>query len=173
MSRASEPRSPVRAPSISSFGSRVRVRLLMKPSHSYCGDVASYRTQLARQVLVATGDVVGVRDQRLTVGAEGGDDEGGTGAYIWSPHRRAGEAGLAANNSVVSLGADVGSHADELVDVSEAAGEQVLGDDADPFGHGQHGDEEGLVVGGDPRIRQRRDVDGAQPPLGLGPHAAA
>src|SRR4051794_8273324 len=132
MSRASEPRSPVRALSISSFGSRVRVRLLMKPSHSYCGDVGSYRTQLARQVLVATGDVVGVGDQRLTVGAEGGDDEGGTGAYIWSPHRRAGEAGVGAGNSGGGPRAGVRPPAGEPVAGSGAGGGKGLGGDADP-----------------------------------------
>ena len=62
------------------------------------------------------------------------------------------------------LGADVRTHAAQLVDVAEAAGEEVLGDDPDAVRDTQHGDEERLVVGRDPRVRQRRDVDALERP---------
>ena len=86
----------------------------------------------------------------------------------------------APDDGVVVVGADVGAHADELVDVAEPAREDVLGDDADAVGDGQHGDEQRLVVGGDARVRQRGDVDRPQPagrhrpqPVGVGRDAHA
>ena len=63
---------------------------------------------------------------------------------------------------MVSVGAHVRAHAGELVDVAEPAGEEVLGDDADAVGHGEHHGEQRLVVRRHSRIRQRRHVDRLQ-----------
>src|SRR5207248_9700918 len=90
-------------------------------------DVGAQGAELAGKVLVAAPDVVGVEDQRLAVGAESGHQEGGASADVRRPHRRAREAGPAPDDGVMSFGADVGTHAHELVDVAEASGEEVLG----------------------------------------------
>ena len=113
--------------------------------------------------------------------ASAGHDQGGAGADVVSaaPARR--QAGHAAHDGVVAVGADVGAHPHQLVDVAEAPGEQVLGHDAHAVGHGQHGGDERLVVGGDARVRQRGHVDRAEavgrlaarspPPVSVDRHA--
>ena len=78
-------------------------------------------TQLVDEALVAAVDVVGVGHDRLAVGPERGHDERRAGPDVVGPHRRARERGLAPHDGVVALGADVGAHAHELVDVAEPA----------------------------------------------------
>ena len=73
----------------------------------------------------------------------------------------------------MALGADVGPHPHQFVDVAEAAGEEVLGDDAHAVGHREHGHQQRLVVRGQAGVRQGRDVDRAQWGSGQGPEAAA
>ncbi len=85
-------------------------------------------------------------------------------------HRSAREPIQTANDGVMALGADVGSHPHQLVDVAEATGKDVLGDDPHPVGGGEQRHEEGLVVSGQARIRQRRHVDGAETARGHSPH---
>ena len=74
---------------------------------------------------------------------------------------------------MVALGADVGPHPAQLLDVAEAAEEEVLGHDAHALGHGQQGDEQRLVVGGEARVGQGGHVGAVQPadPGRRGPQA--
>src|SRR5439155_102977 len=62
-------------------------------AYSRGGDVGAQRPQLAREVLVAAPDVVGVRDEGLAVGTEGRYQEGGAGPDVGRPNGRAGEPG--------------------------------------------------------------------------------
>src|SRR5206468_10768041 len=56
---------------------------------------------------------------------------------------------------------DVRSHPLELADVGEPALEDVLRRDARPVRDGEHRQEDRLEIGGDPRIRERDEVEGA------------
>jgi MFS family permease len=141
----------------------------VESSSSQSFDVGAKCAQTLHEVLVAAVDVVGVVNLSLAVSPECGNGEGGTGTDVVGPHRGSREPLDAPDDRMVALGADVGAHAHQLVDVAEAAAEEILGDDPDPIGHRQHGDEERFVVGGHPRIRQRRQVDGAEPTVGHHP----
>ena len=68
------------------------------------------------------------------------------------------------DHGVVALGADVGPHPAQLLDVAEPTEEQVLGDDAHPLGHGEQGHQQRLVVGGEARDR----AGWPRPPTGAG-----
>ena len=129
-------------------------------------DVRAERAELGGEILVAPVDVRGVGDDGLAVCHQPGEDEGGAGPQVGGAHPGTREPRHAADHGVVALGADVRTHPAQLVDVAEAPGEEVLGDDADAVCDAQHRDEERLVVGGDPRVRQGRDVDALEAPVG-------
>ena len=103
----------------------------------------------------------GVAHHGLVVGDQPGQHERGPGPDVGSLDRRTRQARHAPHHGVVSLGADVGTHAPELVDIAEPAPEEVLGDDADTVGNREHRHQEGLVVRSDPRVRQGGYVDRA------------
>ena len=90
--------------------------------------------QAADEVVVAAVDVGDAADHGLALGGQAGDDHRRAGADVVGPHRRARQAGHAAHDGVVAVGADVGAEADQLLDVAEAARVEVLGDDADAVG---------------------------------------
>ena len=95
------------------------------------------------------------------VGHERGDHEGSPSADVRRPDGGGGEARDAPDHGVMSLRADVRSHPLELTDVREPALEDVLRRDARPVRDGEHRQEDRLEIGGDPRIRERDEVEGA------------
>ena len=93
-------------------------------------DVGAEPTQATDEVVVAAVDVVHAADDRLALGREPGHHQRRAGADVGGAHRRTAESRDAAHDGVVAVGADVGAEALQLLDVAEAAGVQVLGDDA-------------------------------------------
>ena len=70
------------------------------------------------------------------------------------------------DHDVVAVDAGVGAEPGELLDGAEARLEEVLGDHGRALGHRVVGQREGLQVGREARVGQRRDVEGARPPRG-------
>ena len=102
--------------------------------------------------------MLGAVHDRLAFGPQSGEHQRGAGSDVRRPHGRAGQLLDPSHDHVVRVGADVGSHAHELVDVAEPSAEDVLGHDADAVRERQQHDEQRLVIGRDARIRKRRDV---------------
>src|SRR5438309_1780283 len=80
-------------------------------------DVGAEGAELAGQVLVAAVDMLRVGHHGLAVGGKPGDHEGGAGPDVGRAHGRAREPVDPADDGVIALGADVGAHPGELVDV--------------------------------------------------------
>ncbi len=93
-------------------------------------DVGADADEATDEIVVATVDVVHAADDRLALGREPGHHQRGAGADVGSTHRRAAQSLDATHHGVVAVGADVGAESLQLLDVSEAAGIEVLGDDA-------------------------------------------
>src|SRR5580700_1684534 len=99
-----------------------------------------------------------VRDDGLAVCCEACEHQGGAGPQVRRPHLGAREPGHTPHHCVMPLCADVCTHAPKLVDVAEAPLEEVLRHYPDTVCDSEHRDEERLVVGCDPRVRQGGDV---------------
>src|SRR6476659_4628030 len=139
------------------------ISLVLVGSASDAVDVGAEAGEGADEVRVGPVDVVPFVHHGAAVTPEAGERERGTGPHVQGPHRGTREPGDAPDHRIPPLGAHVGAHADELVDEREAVVEHVLGDDRGPVTDGQQGDRHRHEVGGEPRVRQSRDVDRAQP----------
>ena len=127
------------------------------------GDVGSRARPVSVQILVAAVHVVGVGDHGLPFGHQSGQHQGGTGPESKARTGAAGHTLDPPDERVMALGADVGAHAAELLDVAEPAEEQVFGHDAHALGHGEQRHQQRLVVGGKSRIGQGGHVHRLQP----------
>ena len=107
--------------------------------------------------------MVDVADLGLAVGDERGDHERRAAAQVGAAHRRTRELRHAAHERVMTLDADVGAHAADLVGEHEAVLEHVLGDDAVALGDRHERHELRLHVGGKAGVWQRLHVDRREP----------
>jgi hypothetical protein len=133
--------------------------------------VGAERAQHRREVLVAAVEVMGAGDHRFALGHQPGQHQRRTAADVGRADLGPRQPAQPAHHCVVPLGADVRAHSPELVDVSEAPLEQVLGHDRDTVGHCEHRDKQRLVVGGHTGVRQCGDVDRPEPAPRSGPQA--
>ena len=111
--------------------------------------------------------MVHAADDRLAFGGKTGHHQRCAGTDVGGAYGCAAEVRHAAYDRVMTIRADVGAEPLELLHLAEAAGIEVLGDDADTIGNGQHRDDQRLVVGGDAGVWQRGNIDRAQALFGV------
>ncbi len=96
------------------------------------------------------------------VGHQSREDQARARAQVRRHHRRARQTLDSVDDGQAAFLADVRPQAVELGHVDEAVRVDLLGDDADAIGQGQKHRDLALKIGGKARIRQRRDIDGAE-----------
>ena len=99
-------------------------------------------------------------DQGFALGHQRGDHQAGGGTQVGGHHRSALERRHAGDDGGVAFDQDLRAHAVHLVDVHEAVLEHRLDDGAGALGDGVEGNELGLHVGREGRVRRGAHVDG-------------
>ena len=82
--------------------------------------------------------MAGVRNDRPAVRAKRSNNDCGPRPNVVAYHLGALQALHALDNGVIAVGANLCAHRHELVDVTEAPSEQILGNDAGAIGDAQH-----------------------------------
>ncbi|MNF44971.1 hypothetical protein D3C84_260930 [compost metagenome] len=102
-------------------------------------------------------------DQGVALGHQAGDHQAGGGPQVGRHDWRALELRYAGDDGGVAFDQDLRAHAVHFIDVHEAVLEHGLDHRTGAFGHGVHGDELGLHVGGERRIGRGTKVDRLRP----------
>src|SRR6056297_3280578 len=117
-------------------------------------DGGTQQLQFLFNTLVTAINMVNAVYDGIAVGHEAGNDQTGRGPEVRGHDRCTGKVVHTLDDGGITLERDVGTHADQLLQVHEPVLEHGLHDGACAFGHRVHGGELRLHVRGERRVRR-------------------